>query len=143
MDRAALDAALAAGFSCGGWCPRGRKAEDGRIPDRYPLQELTSAAYLQRTRRNVLASDGTVIIYSGQISGGTARTFEFCRQEHKPFQLIDAAEVPPAAAAGQVAEFVAREAIRVLNVAGPRASGWPGAARYTADVIRRVLHTGG
>jgi len=31
IDRGALDAALAAGFSCGGWCPADRRAEDGPI----------------------------------------------------------------------------------------------------------------
>ena len=31
VDRGALDAALAAGFPCGGWCPADRRAEDGSI----------------------------------------------------------------------------------------------------------------
>jgi hypothetical protein len=37
VDRAALDAALAADFPCGGWCPADRSAEDGPIPERYPM----------------------------------------------------------------------------------------------------------
>ena len=45
VDRGALDAALDLGIPCGGWCPRGRPAEDGRVPERYPLQETASADY--------------------------------------------------------------------------------------------------
>ncbi|HID23542.1 MAG TPA: hypothetical protein EYP14_14255, partial [Planctomycetaceae bacterium] len=48
VDRAALDAALDVGFPCGGWCPRGRLAEDGPVPDRYPLDETPSAKYAER-----------------------------------------------------------------------------------------------
>jgi hypothetical protein len=41
-DRAALDAAIIHGIPCGGWCPKIRRAEDGPIPERYPLKETTS-----------------------------------------------------------------------------------------------------
>lgn len=67
VDRGALDAALAAGFPCGGWCPEGRMAEDGAIPPHYPLTELPGADYKQRTKRNVMDSDGTLVIYSGNV----------------------------------------------------------------------------
>ena len=60
-DRAALDWALARGVECGGWCPKGRKAEDGPIDPKYPLKEMPSAAYLQRTEWNVRDSDATVL----------------------------------------------------------------------------------
>ena len=69
-DRAALDAALACGVSCGGWCPEGRLAEDGRIADSYPIVELPGAGYRQRTRRNVQDSDGTAIFSFGPPEGG-------------------------------------------------------------------------
>ena len=38
VDRVALDVSLELGIPCGGWCPKGRKAEDGPIPERYPLE---------------------------------------------------------------------------------------------------------
>ena len=69
-DRAGLDVALDAGFPCGGWCPKGRKAEDGRIPDKYPLTETGSADYLKRTEKNVVDADGTVIFTFGMPTGG-------------------------------------------------------------------------
>ena len=43
-DRAAVDFAIEHGLMHGGWCPKGRRAEDGRIPDRYELKETQSAA---------------------------------------------------------------------------------------------------
>lgn len=70
VDRAALDVALELGLPCGGWCPRGRRAEDGVIAERYPLTETRSARYAVRTVRNVRAADGTLVLTRGQPSGG-------------------------------------------------------------------------
>lgn len=71
VDRGALEAALEAGIECGGTCPAGRKAEDGIIPEIYPLTELESTVYSDRTRKNVIDSDATLIIHFGRLEGGT------------------------------------------------------------------------
>lgn len=139
VDRGALDAALALGAPCGGWCPQGRLAEDGVIDARYPLRELPGGGYLERTRRNVLDSDGTVAVTFGPPSGGTARTIEFCREFGRPLLVVDAAVTDPAAAAAELAGFLERESIRSLNVAGPRASGEPGAYAYARALLSAVL----
>ena len=60
-DRAALDWAISENIPHGGWCPRGRKAENGRIPARYQLQETVSTGYAERTERNVMEADATVV----------------------------------------------------------------------------------
>jgi hypothetical protein len=91
VDRASLDAALEFGIPCGGWCPKGRKAEDGPIPPRYPLSETPSADYGQRTEWNVRDSDGTLILNSGELAGGTAQTVEIARRLRKPFLVVDLA----------------------------------------------------
>lgn len=79
VDRAALDAALALGIPCGGWCPQGRRAEDGQIPARYPLTETGSPGYRERTYLNVRDSDGTLILARGALSGGTTLTRRVAR----------------------------------------------------------------
>ena len=89
-DRAALDWALKHNVPCGGWCPKGRKAEDGPIDSKYPLQETPSSSYLQRTEWNVRDSDATVLFSIQPIlSGGSKRTMEFAReaQEAEPTSL--------------------------------------------------------
>lgn len=139
VDRGALDAALGSGLPCGGWCPPGRQAEDGVIPDRYPLHCLQQGGYGQRTQRNVIDSDGTLIIHHDRLSGGTRLTLEFCIQQQKPLQLIDAAEVSVWCAAPLLRDFIDKNGIHVLNVAGPRESAWPGARAYTTGLIRRYL----
>ncbi len=72
-----------AGIECGGWCPEGREAEDGAIPDKYPLIVLPGAGYRQRTKQNVLDSDGTIIIYFDSPIGGTELTISFCINEQR------------------------------------------------------------
>ena len=139
VDRGALDAALSLGAECGGWCPEGRAAEDGPIPDRYPLTVLPGGGYLARTRRNVEDSDATLIITFGKPSGGTARTIDFCRRLSKPYRVLDAASMSPAAAATQVLDFIRETGCQRLNVAGPRASGDARGHDFTFQVVRAVL----
>ncbi len=139
VDRGALDAALAGEFPCGGWCPAGRLAEDGPIPEWYPLSELENGGYLDRTIKNLEDSDGTAIIYFGALEGGTEQTVLHCMRRQKPCKLIDAEEIPPARAAALVATFVATNAIATLNVAGPRLSKIPKAHAYAYEVVTRLL----
>ncbi len=136
VDRAALDLALELGLPCGGWVPRGRRAEDGRIDDRYPMRETASAAYAVRTRRNVLDADATLILTRGAPRGGTALTIEAAIAAGRSFRIVDlAAPDPPAA----LRCWLLETGVRVLNVAGPRESGAPGiyreAHRYLTAII--------
>ncbi|MBI2296222.1 MAG: putative molybdenum carrier protein [Betaproteobacteria bacterium] len=140
VDRGALDAALEAGFACGGWCPQGRVAEDGVIPARYPLVELGDGGYEKRTLRNVLESDGTAIFYLGELEGGTRQTALFCQEHRKPCELLNAARLTPEQAAREIAAFVTAGGISVLNVAGPRASKWAGAHDYAYATVKQLLH---
>jgi len=139
VDRAALDAALERKFDVGGWCPEGRLSEDGTIPERYPVKELPKSGYRRRTKQNVVDSDGTVIIYFGRPSGGTAQTIKFCISEGRPYLLIDACQVSIGNASRRIADFIEHNAISVLNVAGPRASGEPRAYDYAKRAIDQVL----
>jgi hypothetical protein len=136
VDRAALDFALELGIPCGGWCPEGRLAEDGRIADRYPLKELPGGGYRERTHQNVRDSDGSLIIYKGELEGGTAETVRFCRQIAKPYVLINAVDTPAKDAAAAIREFVRQHRIQVLNVAGPRHSKWPDAGSYVMAMLQ-------
>lgn len=139
VDRGALDAALEAGFPCGGWCPEGRLAEDGRIQDRYPVTELAGAGYRQRTRQNVIDSDGTLVISFGALTGGTRETVRFCERFKKPVLVVDAIAIGPASAAAQAAEFVKTHSIAVLNVAGPRESTRAGALEIAKEIVVSLL----
>lgn len=139
VDRAALDAALALGFPCGGWCPAGRLAEDGIIPKGYPLKALKTSDYRSRTIRNVVDSDGTLILYFADLKGGTEETAYQCIKRGKPYKLIDGDEISVPRAIELCAAFVSDRAIHRLNVAGPRASTTPRAYRYGFNVITGLL----
>ncbi len=139
VDRGALDATLAARFPCGGWCPSGRAAEDGPIPDRYPLSEMPNGGYRKRTIQNVIDSDATLIIYFGILHGGTEQTMLHCIRRQKPYKLIDGDEIAPGRAAELAARFIAHHEVSVLNVAGPRSSQAPLAYAYALEAITQLL----
>ena len=135
VDRGALEAALSVGFPCGGWCPEDRQAEDGPIPESYPLVVLSGAGYRQRTLKNVQDSDGTAIVYFNALSGGTKLTRDFCQREQKPFVVVDAAKVSLGEAVDAVYRFVLTHRVALLNVAGPRASGWTGGHAFARELV--------
>ena len=139
VDRAALDVALEHEIDCGGWCPAGRLDEFGRIPDHYPVQELPDGGFAERTFENVKDSDGTVVIYQAQLHGGTEQTVRFCVELERPYQLIDASRVATQDGARLIADFVGRNKIGVLNVAGPRQSEWPESYDYASRTLAAFL----
>ncbi len=139
VDRAALDVALKHGIDCGGWCPAGRLDEFGRIPDRYPVRELVDGSFTERTLQNVKDSDGTIIIYSGELSGGTEQTVRFCRELEQPHQLIDASKISPEHAAKLIADLVRKHKIEIFNAAGPRQSEWPEGYGYAYRALNLFL----
>ena len=136
MDRAALDVAQALGLPCGGWCPKGRKAEDGPIALRYPLRETPTESYAQRTEWNVRDSDGTLVLTRGEAAGGTAQTVACAAAQGKPCLVLDLAAAPAPEA---VRAWAAARAIKVLNIAGPRESKSPGIYAQATAFLRQVL----
>jgi hypothetical protein len=134
-DRAALDWAIGRGIAHGGWCPRGRKTEDGVLPDRYQLKETPSAAYLQRTEWNVRDSDATLVFtLDDKLDGGSKRTAAFADSLGKPWL-----HVRPGVHPKYVARFLARHGVTVLNVAGKRESSAPGIGVLVRDVLSRAV----
>jgi len=135
-DRAALDYAICSGITHGGWCPRGRRSQDGRIPDRYQLTETDVRDYSVRTEKNVLDSSGT-LLFQMVLSGGTRLTREFCRRHCKPCLTIDVDEAREnlAGTAAKIGQWLLEERIEVLNVAGHREEMCPG----IADLVFNAL----
>jgi hypothetical protein len=139
-DRAALDFALKHNISCGGWCPAGRWADDGVIPEIYPLRETASSDPSERTVLNVNDSDGSLIIYYSSLDEGTRHTIDFAKEVKKPVYL-----------ARQVDELNPEEfnlwldvnRIKVLNVAGPRESNDAGVYGYALSVLESLFQQTG
>lgn len=141
VDRAALDAALALGFPCGGWVPSDRAAEDGEIPAHYPVTALAEGGYSARTTANLKLADGTVVIYHRELEGGTAETVRRCQRHSRPLLLIDAAKLSANDAAQQIKIFVGAQKIQSLNIAGPRASKWTEAHAYALKAVTALLRS--
>jgi hypothetical protein len=141
VDRAALEWALANVVPHGGWCPKGRKAEDGTIPPQFQLKETSSDHYSVRTRRNIRDSGATVIFsQSLDITGGTQETAKFAKEIGKPLlHLLSSTEINEAAT--QLHTFIKEHSVVVLNVAGPRASEQPEVGQFVKAVLSRALRS--
>lgn len=151
-DRGGLDAAMYCDVPHGGWCPKGRKAEDGIIPPQYQLREMPSSDYLSRTRQNVIESDATVVFTLGKATGGSLRTIEFAMGRQKPWHHIDVDLEGRQRAVSQIVQWLSGEIAYdynqyqikppdncVLNVAGSRESKADGIQQLVAAIMVDVL----
>lgn len=140
-DRGALDAALARGFPCGGYCPAGRRAEDGSIPDRYPLEEMAVRNYQARTRRNVEISDATLIVSTEPLSGGTRLTADHAAKTGRPWIVVDPETSATVPTRDRLHEWIEDHGVEVLNVAGPRASSEPDTQAASERIVGWLIDT--
>ena len=137
-DRAALDWAIANEMPHGGWCPHGRRAEDGRISGCYHLRETPGSGYSVRTRWNVRDSDLTVIFsIARELTGGSLATLGFARQLQRP--CLHLSQEKTRDPAGELRIFIEESGARVLNVAGPRGSSEPTVTGFVTAVLDVAL----
>lgn len=136
VDRAALDAAIALDIEHGGWCPRGRIAEDGPLRDCYRLREHPSPKYSDRTKRNVQDSDATLVLYRSVLEGGTLRTIGYAQSFNKPCIKV---QLTQPGSLQRVREWIATNRVQTLNVAGPRASKEPDIYEIALDYLIELL----
>jgi len=137
VDRAALDWAIHNNIAHGGWCPKGRRAEDGVIPNCYEMQETNSEGYMQRTKRNIQDSDATLIIsLEAKLTGGSKFTYEYATRFAKPCLHV----YPDSKWHEQVKVFFETNWIQILNVAGPRNSIVPNIKLFVNKVLDETLY---
>jgi hypothetical protein len=140
VDQAALDVAIKLGISHGGWIPKGRKTETGVLNAKYKLKEMDTPEYNKRTEKNVIDSDGTLIISHGRLTGGSDYTREMTILHHRPWLHIDLNKTNAFQAAQKIKSWLAENEIEVLNVAGSRASKDPAIYQATVDIMETVFY---
>lgn len=141
-DRAALDWAIDRGLAHGGWCPRGRLAEDGPIPPRYNLREMPTSRYIDRTRRNVLDSDGTLILNLGALDGGTLETLTLAEALGRPCLVLQLEAGSDSLLVRRTLDWLETHRIAQLNIAGPRESRRPGTYRLVYAFLEALAPAG-
>jgi len=135
VDRAALDFALSNDIRCSGWCPQLRTAEDGILPIRYPLNESYSPDPLVRTELNVIQSHGTLILIVEDMDKGTQHAHDFAHLHLKPIFVW---RIGVNKNYNQFDNWLEKNKIHRLNIAGPKESNQPGIyseALYTMDQL--------
>jgi len=136
VDRAGLDAAIECNFPHGGWCPKGRIAEDGVLEKKYNLQETKSKNYTIRTEQNVIDSDGTLIFVNKKIEGGTLNTANYCKKHLKPLEIVN---IELQIDLERIKNWIINNEILILNIAGPRASKQPDIYLTTKKIIGNLI----
>ena len=139
-DRAALDVAIQIGISHGGWIPKGRLTENGKLQDKYHLKEMTSPNYNKRTEQNVIDSDGTLLISHGRLTGGSEYTRDMALRHGRPWLHIDLDKIESSRAVKQITAWLTEYKIKILNVAGPRASKDPAIYSATFNLLETVFY---
>ncbi len=139
ITRGFLDAALEQEVDCGGYCVEGRMSEDGFIPDHYPVEELEGSDTSDTIRRNVKDSDGTAIIFFGEIEDEPEEALDCCVQLGKPYRLVDALELQPGQAAKTIADFIKEKGLISLNIVGTKLSLSEKAQRFGFETARTLL----
>lgn len=139
VDQAALAVAIQCGIEHGGWCPQGRLCETGTIPEEYRLSETESSHYAVRTEQNVLDSDGTLVLYQGQLTRGTALTVKFLERHQKTHFLLNFDAPVGDAELLEIQAWLLKGRVGVLNVAGPRASTNPEMGRLSFDFLLKLF----
>ncbi|MBW2427917.1 MAG: putative molybdenum carrier protein [Deltaproteobacteria bacterium] len=142
VDRAALDAAIKLTIPHGGWIPQGRLTENGSLPPEYRLRETDNTSYADRTEKNVLAADGTLIISRGPLTGGSEYTREMAVRHNRLWLHIDLKQIPAFQAAVAINDWISKRGIEILNVAGPRASKDPKIYKDTLNIIESAYYLG-
>ncbi len=139
VDQAALDAAIDCGISYGGWLPAGRKTENGPLPLRYIMEEMETASYPERTRKNVVSADATLIISHGPLIGGSALTAYIAKEMNLPYFHLDLDELNLRADLQKTIKWLQVIRPDILNVAGPRASSDSRIYQESYDIIVELL----
>lgn len=140
VDRAALDFAIEYGIPHGGWVPRGRLSEDGRVPARYHVKEHPAPTYPPRTEANVQDTDATVIFSTGsiQLERGCLLTASLCLKHKKPYLVVNLSDADEARAVAGIEKLLQENEIKILNVAGARGSRNPDVAKVRRILVRTI-----
>ena len=141
-DQAGLDAAIELGIPHGGWIPKGRKTEEGPLPGKYKLKEMKTTSHPKRTEKNILDSDGTVIFTFGKLTGGSELTRKLAKTHGFPCLHVDLNKVSIGEGAELVGTWVENNKIKVLNVAGSRASKAPEIYDLTKQILKAAIGKG-
>jgi hypothetical protein len=137
VDRAALDVAIEMGLPHGGWCPAGRAADDGIIPEKYQLIETAEIDHTVRTERNVREADATLMIYRGALHGGTAYAIEMAKHLHKPVMAIN---LDLEVNYEEVLSWLKSNNVKILYVGGRRESKNPGIYFQSRILLNKLFH---
>lgn len=141
-DQAGLAFGKDNSYRTGGWAPRNWETEDGpqqTMLQNFGLKQMFLSGYAARTEANVRDSNGTVIFAKNLNSSGTKLTTACC---HKIGRLIFYPVFNEFWQDSHFRDWLIKNKIKTLNVAGNRESITPGVYQFTYDFLTKALKEG-
>lgn len=118
---------------------KGYKTEDGPLPEKYNLQEISTSSYPKSIEKNVQNSDGSLIITHGEFTENLSMTTEFCLKHNMPFFHINLNKTPKSKAASEINSWIIKHEIEILNVSGSQTKEDPDIYQDTMYIIEGVI----
>ena len=88
-------------------------------------------------------SDGTVLFSIGAaLAGGSKETADFALRHCKPWLHLSR-EREGESATKQLSDFLEKDCVQVLNIAGPRESEEPEAGQFVREILEKAIPAAG
>jgi hypothetical protein len=140
VESAALDIAVKLGIAHGGWTSRGKRNEGGRLPAEYDLKETSSLGFQEALEKNVLESDGTLIISRGGPTAGPTKAVQMALKYQRQFLHVDLKQYALFEAASLSSSWMSQKHIKVVFITGPLASEEPQIYRQTKKLLETAFY---
>jgi hypothetical protein len=137
VEMAGLDVAVKLGITHGGWAPRGMRNAQGPLPEQYGLQEVSALGFRYAMEKNIIDSDGTLLVTRGRTSIETRFAVETALSHQRQLLHLDLSQYSTFEAASLASSWIALQRIKKLFISGP--SEEPDSKVY--DLTKKVLET--
>ena len=138
VERAALDAAIKLDIPHDGWTYKGRKTEEGVLPEQYNVKEIENPSYFERLENNIVDSDGTVILTFGQVPIVNRAITDLANKHKKPYLHIDLIECTRNHAIASVRKWMIGYEIETVYFTGSKPHAAPNVYEEAMQAIEGI-----
>jgi predicted Rossmann-fold nucleotide-binding protein len=138
VESAALDAAIKLGIPHKGWTYRRRKTEADASKEQYNVREIFNPSYFERLEKNIIDSEGTVILTYGQLIRGSIATKDLAKKHNKPCLLLELNEYTRNHAISSIRKWMENHDIGEIFFTGSKPIASPNLNEDVIQIIQGI-----